>query len=114
MKRIEIFDPALCCSTGVCGPAIDPELLRVATVVSALQEQGAAVKRYNLASEPQDFVMNKVVAAILEKEGADVLPVTLIDGEVAKKNAYPTNVEFAAWTGVVVEQESPEPTAGET
>ncbi len=114
MKKIEIFDPAMCCSTGVCGPSIDPELLRVATVLSALQEKGTSVKRHNLASEPQDFVANKTIAAILEKEGADILPVTLVDGEVAKKKAYPSNVEFAAWTGVVVETESPEPDVGGT
>ena len=114
MKKIEIFDPAMCCSTGVCGPSIDPELLRVATVVSVLQEKGASVKRHNLASEPQDFVANKTIAAILEKEGADVLPVTLLDGEIVKKKVYPTNVEFAAWTGVVVEAESTEPTTGGT
>ncbi len=29
MSVIEIFDPAMCCSTGVCGPSIDTELMRV-------------------------------------------------------------------------------------
>ena len=37
MKKIEIFDPAMCCSTGVCGPGVDPELLRMATMVSKKQ-----------------------------------------------------------------------------
>lgn len=111
MRNIEIFDPAMCCSTGICGPGIDPELLRVAAALSALEEKGAPVKRHNLASEPQDFVANEVIAAILEKEGAGVLPVTLVDGEVAKKNAYPTNAEFAAWAGAAVEPETTEPAA---
>ena len=118
MKKIEIFDPAMCCSTGVCGPGIDPELLRVATVVSSLQERGVSIRRHNLASEPQDFISNKTIAAVLEKEGADILPVTILDDEIIKKRAYPTNAEFAAWTEIEVADEKPEtgkaPKAGGT
>ena len=61
MKNIEIFDPAMCCSTGVCGPSIDPELLRVATVINSLKEKGIIIKRHGLSSEPQDFISNKVI-----------------------------------------------------
>ena len=88
MKKIEIFDPAMCCSTGVCGPSIDPELMRVAAVINALKEQGIIIKRHGLTSEPQDFIANKVISELLQKEGADILPVTLVDGEVAKTKEY--------------------------
>jgi len=94
MKNIEIFDPAMCCSTGVCGPSIDPELLRVATVINSLKEKGIIIKRHGLSSEPQDFISNKVISEILQKEGADILPVTLLDGEIVKTKSYPTNEEF--------------------
>ena len=97
MKKIEIFDPAMCCTTGVCGPSIDPELMRIATVISALKEKGLTITRHGLANEPQDFVANKVISDILQKEGVDVLPVTLVDGEVAKTRAYPTNEELSQW-----------------
>ena len=107
-KVIEIFDPAMCCSTGVCGPSVDPELLRVATVVSSLTRRGALIRRHNLASEPQDFVANAIIAAILEKEGADALPITLTDGVAAKRGVYPTNDEFSLWTGMSLEPETPE------
>ncbi len=30
MTTIEVFDPAMCCSTGVCGPQVDPDLARFA------------------------------------------------------------------------------------
>jgi hypothetical protein len=91
MKKIEIFDPAMCCSTGVCGPSIDRELLRIATVINSLKEKGIVIKRHGLSNEPQDFISNKVISAILQKEGADILPVTLVDGAVAKTKEYPTN-----------------------
>ena len=102
MKKIEIFDPAMCCSTGVCGPSIDPELIRMATIVNALKEKGIVITRYGLASEPQAFIANKVINELLQKEGVDVLPVTLIDGAVTKTKEYPTNEELAEWLGTEI------------
>ena len=102
MGKLEIFDPAMCCPTGVCGPAMDPELLRVAAVMGALQREGEEVQRYNAASQPEEFVRNEAVSSVLEKEGAGALPVTLLDGKVVKVGEYPTNYEFAEWLGVKI------------
>jgi hypothetical protein len=97
MKNIEIFDPAMCCATGVCGPSIDPELLRMATVIYSLQEKGIRIKRHGLSKEPQDFISNQVISDLLQKEGAEILPVTLVDGKVLKTREYPTNEELSQW-----------------
>ncbi|PAB57836.1 arsenite efflux transporter metallochaperone ArsD [Anaeromicrobium sediminis] len=94
MKRMIIFDPAMCCSTGVCGPGVDPELLRVATVLNNLKKRGILVERYNLTDNPQIFVDNKTINEIINKDGVNVLPVTILDNEVVKTKAYPTNEEF--------------------
>jgi len=94
MKKMIIFDPAMCCSTGVCGPGIDPELLRVATVLNNLQRNGIVVERHNLSSNPAIFVENKIINDLLNSKGVDVLPVTLIDGQVVKTKSYPTNEEL--------------------
>lgn len=112
MKRIEIYDPAMCCSTGVCGPSIDPELLRVATVINALKEKGIIIQRHGLSSEPQAFIANKAISDILQKEGADILPVTLVDGEVAKTKAYPSNEELSKWLGILIKTKQPENKGG--
>lgn len=112
MKNVEIFDPAMCCPTGVCGPSIDPELLRIATVINTLKESGIVIKRHGLSSEPQDFVSNKVVNDILQKDGADILPITLVDGEVAKTKEYPTNAELSAWLGVKIKTKEPKKKGG--
>jgi hypothetical protein len=102
MKKIDIFDPAMCCVTGVCGPSIDPELLRVATVIHSLQEKGIIIQRHGLSNAPQDFISNKVINDLLQKEGAEILPVTLVDGEIAKTGGYPTNEEFSRWLDVKI------------
>ena len=72
MKNIEIFDHAMCCSTGVCGPSIDTELLRVATVINTLKEKGISIKRYGLSNEPQAFISNKVINGVLDEASDDV------------------------------------------
>jgi hypothetical protein len=97
MRKIDIFDPAMCCSTGVCGPSIDPELMRVAAVINSLKDKGIIIKRHGLSSEPQDFMANKVINDLLQKEGVEILPVTLVDGVVAKTREYPTNEEIGNW-----------------
>ncbi len=94
MKNLVIFEPAMCCSTGVCGPSVDKELLRISTVLDNLNKNGIMVERYNLSNNPRIFVDNKTINELLEKEGAEVLPVTMLDGEVVKKKDYPTNQEF--------------------
>lgn len=94
MKKMIIFDPAMCCSTGVCGPSVDKNLLRVSTLLNNLKSNGVLVERYNLASSPQVFLENKIVSDMLNNQGVEVLPITMVDGEVVKTKAYPTNEEF--------------------
>lgn len=100
MKKMIIFDPAMCCSTGVCGPSVDPELLRVSTLINNLKNKGIVVERYNLSSDPQAFVDNKIISEILSSEGVDSLPVIVLDGEVVKTKGYPTNDEFCKMLGI--------------
>ena len=95
MKKMIIFDPAMCCSTGVCGPSVDPQLLRVSTVLSKLKSKGIVVERYNLTNNPQAFVDNTTINQLLNSDGVDVLPITILDGKVVKTKSYPTNEEFS-------------------
>lgn len=108
MKKIEIFDPAMCCSTGVCGPSIDPNLMRIATLVNSLKENGFDVSRHGLSDEPQAFITNKTISDLLQAEGADILPITLIDGSVAKTKTYPTNDEVSEWLDIEIRTSQPE------
>lgn len=94
MKKMQIFETAMCCSTGLCGVGVDPELLRISTVLSSLKKNGVEVDRFNLSSAPQEFVTNKVVNKFINEKGVDELPVTVLDGEIVLKGKYPTNEEL--------------------
>ncbi len=96
MKKMSIYEPAMCCSTGLCGVGVDPELLRVSTVLNTLQKNGVAVQRYNLTNAPQEFVSNQAVNDFVNINGVDELPVIVVDGEIVMSGRYPTNEEFVS------------------
>lgn len=100
MKRIEIFDPPMCCSTGVCGPTVDPVFPRFVADLHWLANQGVSVIRFNLAQEPQAFAANEVVKAALTSKGNACLPLILINGQVASQGAYPDRRRLAELTGL--------------
>jgi len=100
MATVRVFDPAMCCSTGVCGPSVDPVLVRFAADVEWLKSKGVKVERVNLSQQPQAFVSNPVVRSLLEKEGTECLPLILIDDQVAFKGGYPTRAEMAERLGL--------------
>lgn len=100
MRKIEIFDPAMCCPTGLCGTNINPESMRIAVVIETLKKQGIIGTRHNLRDEPQVYVSNKTINEFLHKHGADALPITLVDGEVAVSQTYPTTQQMSEWTGI--------------
>jgi glutaredoxin len=95
MKKMKIFEPAMCCPTGLCGVGIDPELLRISTVLNTLKNNGVVVERFNLNSAPMEFITNKAVSEYINAHGAEGLPVTVLDGEIVLAGRYPTNEEFA-------------------
>jgi hypothetical protein len=100
MKTVEVFDPPLCCSTGVCGPKVDPVLVRFASDLHWLANQRIVVRRYNLAQQPQAFAASAVVKSALQEHGNECLPLILLDGAIVSQGAYPTRHELALLSGV--------------
>lgn len=97
---IEVYDPAMCCSTGVCGSEIDNTLADFANDVKWLKSQGIEVNRYNLGQEPEAFKMCVPVLTRLQKEGSDILPIILVNGEMVSEGGYPDRSTLIQWTGL--------------
>ena len=108
MTTIHVFDPASCCSSGVCGADADRELINFSADVDWAKQQGAAIERFNLAQQPMAFADNPTVKAFLERSGAEALPLILVDGEVALAGRYLNRNELARWTGADVEEDTEE------
>lgn len=99
--RLEVFDPPLCCPTGVCGPSVDPELVRFSSDLAWLSEQGIGVERFNLAQQPQAFAANSHVAALLGQAGVAALPVVLCEDKIVASGSYPSRQALATAAGLV-------------
>ncbi|UJF17910.1 arsenite efflux transporter metallochaperone ArsD [Vibrio sp. SS-MA-C1-2] len=111
MKSITIYDPSMCCSSGVCGTDLDQKLVEFSANFSWLKEQGSDIKRINLAQEPMAFVENSAVAAYLELMGEEGLPLTLVDGHVALTERYPNRKELAKWADIELVEEEKKPSS---
>jgi hypothetical protein len=107
---IRVFDPAMCCSTGVCGPSIDPDLARFAADVDWLQKQGITVERFNLSQQPAAFAETPAVKEALAR-GTEVLPLVLVGDRIAVEGSYPSRETLAALAGVVVQRQVTTPAA---
>lgn len=98
--KIEIYEKALCCETGVCGTEVDTELLRITSLVAELKAKGVDIEKANLSTRPERFIQNALVSGLIREHGVEILPLTIIDGKVVKQKSYPANAEIEAWTGV--------------
>jgi len=100
MKTIQVYDPPMCCSTGVCGPSVDEKLVRFAADLDWVKSQGCIINRFNLSQQPGEFVKNSLVKSTLEKDGNDCLPIIIVDGSLAHKGSYPTRESLAYLAGL--------------
>ena len=100
MSKMEIFDPAMCCSSGICGPSVNPALISFAADLEWLQKKGVEVRRYNLSQEPAAFATNPLVREKLASDSTTCLPLILVDGEEKSAAVYPKRQELATMAGV--------------
>jgi hypothetical protein len=104
MKKLEVFDPAMCCSTGVCGVEVDPVLAQFAADLKWVEEHGVSVRRYNLGQEPQAFAANPAVLKEMEAS-MDRLPVLAVDGHIVTTGMYPSRQQLSQKLGIALTSE---------
>ena len=97
MKSIQVYDPPMCCSTGICGTDIDPDLVNFAAMLAQFHKAGIQIERYNLGQQPGDFALNDAVKTLMIAEGTEVLPLIFWDGQLHLKGRYPNKHERPAW-----------------
>jgi len=110
-SSIEVYDPPMCCPSGVCGPDPDPHLTRFSADLAWLRRKGVEVRRHSLTQEPLDFAKNADVKRLMTENNGDGLPVIMMDGKVMQHGTYPSRSELASWLGLPEDepaQEEPE------
>lgn len=107
MTAIRIYEPPLCCNTGVCGPELDQQLVTFTADVNALKADGVDIERANLASDPSAFAGNRAVVAFLQAAGSEGLPLVLVDGVTVLTGRYPSRDELRRYTGTPASMAEP-------
>ena len=91
---VEIFDPPMCCPTGLCGPTLDETLLDLNEMILSLQAEGIMIERYQMTSHPQAFLSNPEVMRLVREQQMAALPITIVREKVIKVGEYPTLKEI--------------------
>jgi hypothetical protein len=104
VPAIHVFEPALCCNTGVCGPDLDQRLVDFTADLNHLKVLGADIERHNLANDPTAFAAQDSVRAFLQVAGSEGLPLTLVDGVTVMTGTYPTRAQLLRFAGVAADQ----------
>src|SRR5579883_801304 len=100
MTTLQVFDKPMCCSTGICGPQVDPVLPKFASDLAWLKDQGVTVERYNLAQQPQAFVAHPDVKEAIRENHQRALPLVRVNGAIVSRGTYPLREQLASWCGV--------------
>lgn len=103
MTKITVYDPPMCCSTGVCGADVDQRLVDFAADLDWLRAQGAEVRRVSLSREPMDFVAHPLIKALMDASGGDDLPAIVVGGEIVSQGRYPARAELARFAGIAAQ-----------
>src|ERR1035441_5101247 len=98
--KLEVFDPPMCCSSGVCGPSVDKKLVQFGAALDWLRTQGVQVERYNPSHQYEAFAGNATVIKARNDHGTSYLPMILLNGEIVSHNSYPSREELAALVGL--------------
>ena len=102
MSTLQVFDKPLCCSSGVCGPDVDPALVTFSADLQWLVQQGVQVQRINPAHQPTLFAASELVREELKKHGSECLPLVVVNDAVMSRGVFPSRSQLAGWTGITL------------
>lgn len=89
--KIEFFEPPMCCPTGLCGPSPDEKIVKLNENIKILEEKYSEIdiQRYMITQQPSKFKENEQVYKIIMENDKNVLPITVINGNIIKTHEYP-------------------------
>lgn len=97
---IRVYEPALCCATGVCGPDLDQTLVQFTADLDYLKGRGVDIARYNLAIDPAEFAASPTVRDYLKATGSAGLPLTIVDGVTVGTGSYLSRATLSRYAGL--------------
>lgn len=94
LMKITLLDPALCCSTGVCGADVDEALVQTSANVKWLRSLGHEVHGHNIANDAISFKQYPQAIDQLQRDGIKSLPYILVNDQLTLTGHYPDKAEW--------------------
>ncbi len=91
MCQIAIYTP-------IGGDPKAQDALRITVTVEALIKKGVKVSLLDFNADPSRYTEDHTIQEVILRDGPDVLPVTVVDGEVYLKKEYPHYGDLLAWS----------------
>jgi hypothetical protein len=98
-NELIIYEGAMCCSTGVCGPEPDQSLIAFNDTVKRLQNDYGnrlTIMRASLTFNTLIFLSHPEIARLVKENGPQVLPITTLNGEIIARQKYLSSEELKA------------------
>jgi len=97
-KKLVIYEGMLCCSTGICGPEPNQDLIQLSEDVKKLQAEfpDENIMRVSMSFNAQVFLQNPEILELLKRQGTEILPITTLNGKILAKQRYMTYKEMKA------------------
>ena len=92
-QEVIVYEGAMCCATGVCGPEPDRELMEFNETLKRLTSEyngNLRLMRASLVFNSLLFFANAEIARLLKENGPAILPITTVNGTIMAKQKYMT------------------------
>jgi len=93
-KVIILYEPTLCCSSGICGPNPDQALVTLQDTIDKIKEHGIGIERFQITTHPRKFTDNAEIMKLMQQRQLDALPITAVDGKIVKVGGYPSMADL--------------------
>ncbi len=90
-NELIIYEGVMCCSTGVCGPEPDQDLIAFNETLKRLQNEfdgKLTIMRASLVFNSLVFLAHPEIARRVKENGSGILPITTINGEIISEQKY--------------------------
>ncbi len=90
MTQLTLYEEAMCCSTGVCGPDPDDELVEVSAALDQLDDEfeDVEISRANMQHNIDQFLETQRIYDLVQEHGPSILPITVVDDEIIAREEY--------------------------
>jgi hypothetical protein len=95
--ELTIYEGAMCCATGVCGPEPDRELIEFNETLKRLANEYSGnlkIMRASLVFNSLMFFANPEIARLVKENGPGILPITTLNGSIVARQKYMTYNEI--------------------